>query len=389
MSCTICFIDYDEDVHVPHVLSCGHSLCGICLAFLPRRLCPNCSAPCGDNPPKNFSLLHILSQAPRPKIPDPHTMCKTHSEPLRFFDLVCDKLLCCDCFAVDHAGHQCLKIDEAAKAAAPEVKSLKEIARASASDVAQAEAKLERFLRDVEEKKKTLAASITETFAKVKATVQQRERALLLQLDIAALECSKLITKQKKKLKEVRGSLEASVAVPDQTSHAQLLQSRAHLLNTLETLKSAPPQLVPAHDGNLTFTHTLDEVHKSLSAFGAVSSGSPAKPSITSAKSKQPFHKSHFSPTLQTPGARTKLLSARTSFAKVAARDTVPSDQHGKTNSLSARGLCASAAARFTLPSDQELGRLLHWSKEDSELQQRIQMANNEDRAIKRAKGLL
>eukprot|EP00052_Salpingoeca_macrocollata_P017165 m.139070 g.139070 ORF g.139070 m.139070 type:complete len:352 (-) comp20295_c0_seq8:264-1319(-) len=280
MSCTICFIDYDEDVHVPHVLSCGHSLCGICLAFLPRRLCPNCSAPCGDNPPKNFSLLHILSQAPRPKIPDPHTMCKTHSEPLRFFDLVCDKLLCCDCFAVDHAGHQCLKIDEAAKAAAPEVKSLKEIARASASDVAQAEAKLERFLRDVEEKKKTLAASITETFAKVKATVQQRERALLLQLDIAALECSKLITKQKKKLKEVRGSLEASVAVPDQTSHAQLLQSRAHLLNTLETLKSAPPQLVPAHDGNLTFTHTLDEVHKSLSAFGAVSSGSPAKPSV-------------------------------------------------------------------------------------------------------------
>eukprot|EP00052_Salpingoeca_macrocollata_P017162 m.139079 g.139079 ORF g.139079 m.139079 type:complete len:354 (-) comp20295_c0_seq10:20-1081(-) len=336
LSCIVCFEQFDEVNHVPHVLRCGHSLCATCLPLLPQRLCPSCKQPCGDNPPKNFSLLHILSQASRPKIPDPCTTCKTHSQPLRFFDLVCDKLLCCDCFAVDHAGHQCLLLDEAAKLVAPEVKRLKEIAKASSTEVAQAGAKLERCLVEIKEKKNTLAASITQTFAAVKRAVQQREQALLSQLDTAAAMYTSLISEQQKKLKAAQTSLEVSSNIPDQISHAQLLQSRANLISTLEKHKAAPPQLAPVHNGKLAFSHTFDKFRSELSVFGAVSSGSPVK------------------------------IEFRYPSTCSSEEDSEDDDDEKENAS-------------------KKLAALRRWSKEGSDLQQRIRKAKSNDEARQRA----
>jgi hypothetical protein len=41
-------------------------------------------------------------------------LCPEHEEAFRYFDVACDKLICRDCQALEHNGHKCIAIAEAA-----------------------------------------------------------------------------------------------------------------------------------------------------------------------------------------------------------------------------------------------------------------------------------
>ncbi|KAH7300483.1 hypothetical protein KP509_24G064600 [Ceratopteris richardii] len=73
--CPVCWNLFDDYVHVPRVLRCGHTVCESCLEFLPveTRLgqrclhCPECRSPCLwrglSELPKNFILLQALHKS--------------------------------------------------------------------------------------------------------------------------------------------------------------------------------------------------------------------------------------------------------------------------------------------------------------------------------------
>lgn len=79
--CPICLQTYDGDSTVPRVLSCGHSVCGICLDNLPHRYpdtirCPACNvlvkfpSQGASALPKNIDLLRLCPQQnPNDQIP--------------------------------------------------------------------------------------------------------------------------------------------------------------------------------------------------------------------------------------------------------------------------------------------------------------------------------
>jgi len=82
--CAICFEDFDEELHLPRLLACGHSFCTPCLIGLSHKLlrapaqgiallsCPKCRqdtplrqgctpAEAANELPCNFDLLELLS----------------------------------------------------------------------------------------------------------------------------------------------------------------------------------------------------------------------------------------------------------------------------------------------------------------------------------------
>jgi hypothetical protein len=66
LRCGVCFENYEDDgPHVPHVLPCGHSLCGPCISHLNPRACPfdRTNLPFNDFP-RNFTIIGLLQSSP-------------------------------------------------------------------------------------------------------------------------------------------------------------------------------------------------------------------------------------------------------------------------------------------------------------------------------------
>ncbi|CAL0319428.1 unnamed protein product [Lupinus luteus] len=83
--CPVCLETYNDTVSIPRVLSCGHSICEVCLVSLPQRYpntirCPACTQllkyPSDQGPsslPKNIDLLRISLQHSPPSSESNHS----------------------------------------------------------------------------------------------------------------------------------------------------------------------------------------------------------------------------------------------------------------------------------------------------------------------------
>ena len=55
MECKVCYVDFDNDQHVPLGQLCGHTFCSACISQQPlMKKCPLCKAKMGDQQNKNM-----------------------------------------------------------------------------------------------------------------------------------------------------------------------------------------------------------------------------------------------------------------------------------------------------------------------------------------------
>lgn len=120
--CPVCIEAYNEDVHCPRNLPCGHSACtACCTTLLSGEVSPECPL-CKQNfravrvldLPKNFGLISVISELCAPSRKKPaHARCEDHNEEYHIFDTECEKLVCIDCITTGvHHGHKCKKLSE-------------------------------------------------------------------------------------------------------------------------------------------------------------------------------------------------------------------------------------------------------------------------------------
>ena len=182
--CTICFERYNDENKCPRMLSCGHSFCSSCLERLLRGNtidCPKCRntfvVPSGVHSlPTNFALLDIVNEtAPKqhagntghtgtqeceacdckknmcktaarfhtrngasrdhrvvtfkepkanPRLASVTVLCPEPNDQFCFFDEDCGRVICRDCYALDHSGHKCVVVAEAASKYRQEMEAL-------------------------------------------------------------------------------------------------------------------------------------------------------------------------------------------------------------------------------------------------------------------------
>jgi len=113
--CTICCEKYNEKTHLPKILSCGHTICKICLGTILKGYKRECPLKCKislteKNPDKyitNYSLLgdDFIIEKPTEKI-----VCHVHNLDLLSTCETCKKLLCQNCLH-DHITHRMLSLD--------------------------------------------------------------------------------------------------------------------------------------------------------------------------------------------------------------------------------------------------------------------------------------
>ena len=228
--CLVCREVYDDQNLCPRILSCGHSFCTRCLdrLFTEERdkfRCPTCRVEVNVSQdgvvglPKNFALLSILDVKlqqeeeseslfdcevcddkhpaifwcfnceedmckdaarfhSRSKASRDHqlislesatatALCSKHSEPFRLFDEACGHVVCSGCIKLDHQGHNCLSLAEAASKCRQEMQELATKVSARSKVIKTAEARVKQADFDMRKAYKEQEAQIHSLFREV------------------------------------------------------------------------------------------------------------------------------------------------------------------------------------------------------------------------------
>ena len=228
LQCPVCFEIYDDQNLCPRMLSCGHSFCSSCLERLlsvyDKFHCPTCRVEVNVSQagvaglPKNFALLSIFDVKPQQEEGESlfncevcddkhpaifwcfnceedmckdaarfHTRCKAtrdhqlislesatstefcskHSDPFRLFDEACSHVVCSGCIKLDHQGHNCLSLAEAAAKCRQEMQELATKVNARSEVIKTAEARVKQANLDMKKAYEKQEAQIHSLFREV------------------------------------------------------------------------------------------------------------------------------------------------------------------------------------------------------------------------------
>ena len=228
LECLVCCDIYDDQNLCPRMLSCGHSFCTSCLQRLltvdEKIPCPTCRVEVNVSQdgvaglPKNFALLSIFDVKPqqeegeslfdcevcddkhpaifwcfnceedmckdaahfhtRSKASRDHQLislesvtatelCSKHSEPIRLFDEACGHVVCSGCIKLDHQGHNCLSLAEAASKCRQEMQEFATKVNARSEVIKTAEARVEQANLDMKKAYEEQQAQIRSLFREV------------------------------------------------------------------------------------------------------------------------------------------------------------------------------------------------------------------------------
>ena len=228
LECPVCCEIYDDQSLCPRILSCGHSFCTSCLQHLLRLgdkfRCPTCRVKVNVSPagvaglPKNYALLSVFVIKPqqeeseslfdcevcddkhpaifwcfnceedmcndaarfhsRSKASRDHQLislesatatelCSKHSEPFRLFDKTCGHVVCRGCIKLDHQGHKCSSLAEAASKCRQKMQELATKVNTRSEVIKTAEALVKQANLDMKKAYEEREAQILSLFGEV------------------------------------------------------------------------------------------------------------------------------------------------------------------------------------------------------------------------------
>ena len=237
LECPVCCEQFDDQNICPRILSCGHSFCTGCLERLlsadNKIPCPTCrdevNVPQAGvvGLPKNFALLSIINENvttqhqegegfhtceacddkhpatffcldckedmckdaarfhTRNKASCDHKVvsletslvnvfCQEHKERFRLFDEVCGHVVCKGCIKLDHQGHNCSSLAEAASKCRNEMQELATKVNARAEVIKDGETQVVKARLNMEKAREEQAAEIHKLFKEVGAPLFYR-----------------------------------------------------------------------------------------------------------------------------------------------------------------------------------------------------------------------
>ena len=117
---------------------------------------------------RDHHVVSLEDLKANPKLAAVPVICSDHNEQFRFFDEDCGHVVCGECITLEHNGHKCLSLAEAASNYRQEMEALSTKASTHAEEIKAAEVRLEGVSSDLEQVYEEQAAFIQGTFEEVR-----------------------------------------------------------------------------------------------------------------------------------------------------------------------------------------------------------------------------
>ena len=117
----------NETAPKQHAVNTGHVGSDECEACDEKHLATFCCLDCKENMCKTAAQIHKRSKLSRdhrvvtfkelkanPQLASVSVLCPEHNDQFRFYDQDCGRVICRDCYALNHSGHKCVALTEAA-----------------------------------------------------------------------------------------------------------------------------------------------------------------------------------------------------------------------------------------------------------------------------------
>ena len=127
----------NETVPKQHAGNTGHTGTHECEACDEKHPATFCCLECKENFCKTAAQFHKRSKTSRdhrvvsleelnanPQLASVSVLCPEHNDQFRFFDQDCGRVICRDCYALNHSGHKCVAVAEAASKYRKEMEAL-------------------------------------------------------------------------------------------------------------------------------------------------------------------------------------------------------------------------------------------------------------------------
>ncbi|XP_068696613.1 E3 ubiquitin-protein ligase TRIM45-like isoform X2 [Montipora foliosa] len=204
-----------------------------------------------------------------------NAFCPEHNDQFRFFDEDCGHIVCRDCVTLQHHGHKCLSLADAASKYRQEMDELSHQAIALAEKIKAGEARLKEATDDLKQEYANTAALIQTTFKELHEALTSRERILMGDLDDLYKTKDLTLKEQRDRLCLFQACLDSGIqrakTAVQSSGNVELLVSRTDIMSTLGALESQPPVLDPQTNSILNFSVDLKKLRDVLSEAGFVS----------------------------------------------------------------------------------------------------------------------
>ena len=145
----------NETAPKQHAENTGHVGSHECEACDEKHPANFCCLDCKENMCKTAAQFHTRNKASRehrvvsleeleanPQLASVSVVCPEHNDQFRFFDQDCGRVICRDCYALNHSGHKCVVAAEAASKYRQDMEALVTKASSQVEKIKVAEAKV-------------------------------------------------------------------------------------------------------------------------------------------------------------------------------------------------------------------------------------------------------
>ena len=145
----------NETTPKQHAVNTGHVGSDECEACDEKHLATFCCLDCKENMCKTAAQIHKRSKLSRdhhvvtfkelkanPQLASVSVLCPEHNDQFRFYDQDCGRVICRDCYALNHSGHKCVALSEAALKYRQDMKGLVTKASGQVEKIKVAEAQV-------------------------------------------------------------------------------------------------------------------------------------------------------------------------------------------------------------------------------------------------------
>ena len=145
----------NETAPKQHAENTGHVGSDECEACDEKHPATFCCLDCKENMCKTAAQIHKRSKLSRdhhvvtfkelkanPQLASVSVLCPEHSDQFRFYDQDCGRVICRDCYALNHSGHKCVALAEAASKYRQDMKGLVTKACGQVENIKVAEAQV-------------------------------------------------------------------------------------------------------------------------------------------------------------------------------------------------------------------------------------------------------